>query len=261
MLPFLLKTKNGRKSLNGLTPEKPKPKQKLSDLKILLLTTEQKPLRIDDVITSMKWTGIRKVDIFDLKKKVPSLEQLQQYDSLFIWFVSKYTLENSKKLGDIVAEFVEQGGGIVIVTYKGLVSSKNNIGLSGRIITNDFLPVEPGRLLRAKNDQERIALGEILNHEHPLLENVLAFEGGGCSHRIKTNFKPGGHKSELIAKLNDNNPFISYKQKDKHSGIVVVLNMNPLSGNTVLHGNGKFWLRSTKGFEIIANSLEFVSFK
>ncbi|KAJ6244358.1 pep-cterm sorting domain-containing protein [Anaeramoeba flamelloides] len=256
-----------KKVSKGMAP-RPKPRKELRKIKVMYCTTEPKAPRIENICTSIRWQGITNIDICDLKESTPTLETLGKYDVVFLSTVPNTQLLNQKEFGDILARYIDNGGGLVLTTYCSMAASASGkpakTAIQGRIVSRHYLPLSLGKVIRAGKQHPRTLLGEITDKEHMLVRGVNEFEGGGVSHRLQTSFVcKKNERGAVVAYLNDGLPFIAWKQKLKpeKSGRVVVLNMNPLCGTSEIHGNGKFWLVSSNGFEIISNAIEFAANK
>ncbi|KAJ6232564.1 pep-cterm sorting domain-containing protein [Anaeramoeba flamelloides] len=256
-----------KKVSKGMAP-RPKPRKALRKIKVMYCTTESKPLRIENICTSIRWQGIENIEICDLQESTPTLETLGKYDVVFLSTVPNKQLLNQKEFGDTLARYIDNGGGLVLTTYCSMAASAAGkpakTAIQGRIVSKHYLPLSLGKVIRAGKQHPRTLLGEITDKEHILVRGVNEFEGGGVSHRLQTSFVcKKNERGAVVAYLNDGLPFIAWKQKMKteKSGRVVALNMNPLCGTSEVHGNGKFWLVSSNGFEIISNAIEFAANK
>src|SRR5205823_5749458 len=71
---------------------------------------------------------------------IPTLAQLKQYGSVLIY--SNYRFTDPTAMGNILAEYIESGGGAVIATHS--FSSDGISGLAGRVVDSAYLPFGPG---------------------------------------------------------------------------------------------------------------------
>ncbi|KAJ6252845.1 btb/poz domain-containing [Anaeramoeba flamelloides] len=228
--------------------------------RVLLLTTETHLDYCMDVINSMKASGIDNVEIFRINRRLPKLIFLKKYDSIF-FFTSITSIKEPTKIGDQLAEYVEDGGGLIICTYRALIEKTwkyKNAELKGRIVTDNFLPLKKGKLLK----ETRKYLGKVYQPNHPIMKNVSSFNGGSLSYRISTelNKSKDCHICDIIAEWDDGVPLIALKQKKQQLGSVIILNCWPVSGRI---GENKsryaYWLPSTDGRKIIGNSVKYAS--
>ncbi|KAJ3432055.1 btb/poz domain-containing [Anaeramoeba flamelloides] len=229
--------------------------------KILLMTTDDNKLHHVDIIKSIKFESNVEVSILNVSNDNPSFLSLRQYDSIFL-YCSIDVFQDPVEIGNTLANYVEDGGGLVVCSYRSLIlnSSKyKKAELKGRIVDQNFLPITKGVLQK----EVRGYLGKIFDHNHPLVLNVKDFNGGSLSYRINCQLNSNGEASQLqeIAKWNDGNPLIAFKRLKPHYGTVVVLNIWPVSGEVGQKNKARyaFWLPSTDGNRIISNSIKFTS--
>ncbi|KAJ3442327.1 btb/poz domain-containing [Anaeramoeba flamelloides] len=227
----------------------------IKDLKILILTpndsTEEHREKVpSDVKKSIQSTGIDNVDFFNLIKGLPTFEELKKYDAIFVFF-SDHHLPDTESIGDLLAKYVKDGGGIVLGGFTALLRDQD-FCLKGKIIDEGFLPVVNNEEIIGK----RVHLGEKCIENHPVLKNVESYDGGNFSWHV--NIKEVTTGSRLIAKYDDNTVFVSSKKKCPSMGTVVVLNMFPISDGITFSGN--MFLTDFDGRTLIANALEFVAY-
>jgi len=69
-----------------------------------------------------------KVDNLDIGSVAPSLATLQQYDSVIVWADSSHGCYDSTNTGNILAQYVDAGGGVVQVLPRYVGNTSSNIG-------------------------------------------------------------------------------------------------------------------------------------
>eukprot|EP01156_Anaeramoeba_ignava_P010660 Anaeramoba_ignava/a480388_13.p1 GENE.a480388_13~~a480388_13.p1 ORF type:complete len:356 (+),score=122.13 a480388_13:432-1499(+) len=229
------------------------PKFVLEEQKVLLLSSCSSVEWTEDVRKSIGSGGIKQIDIISISEKTPKLEEMLEYDGIFILTVNSAL--DKELLGNLLAEYIEpsnknnfQGRGIVVASIY-ILDKDNYACLEGRIIKEKFLPLETG-----KDNWDK---GYLLDTnfdipDHPILENVKSFDGGKYSEHIKHDLITPN--SKVIARWTDRTPFILEKKLDDSFGMAVVLNLFPVSDNAYSDG----WLSSTDGAKIIANSVRYV---
>ncbi|KAJ6251807.1 btb/poz domain-containing protein [Anaeramoeba flamelloides] len=234
---------------------------------VLIISTDNIAKHIEDVKTSISACNDKylKMDSFDAYHHTPSLRFIYQYDVIFL-YSSIEPFADSKKLGDRLAKFSDQGGGLVISSYRALVSNSKKYKKSellGKITTDGYLPVKKGLLL-----DERSYLDEILDSEHPLISQVSKFDGGMLSYRIQTQLiKPSQKKvnsgiCRKIAIWDDGNPLIVIRERTNNNGRVIVLNFWPVCGECYGYkGKYNYWRSFSHGRRMIANSVRYASQK
>ncbi|KAJ6247130.1 btb/poz domain-containing protein [Anaeramoeba flamelloides] len=231
-------------------------------IKILLMTTDSSLIYRSDVIQSLKTSGIKNLEILNVRRQNPKLSLLRKYDAIFL-FSSVEPFLDSRGVGDTLSQYVEDGGGVIICSYRALIKNAwkyKNAELKGKIVTNSFLPLTKGELIKKK----RAKLGDIQNPSHPLVKNVRRYNGGSLSYRIKTKLNPTEGNVDTtclcVAEYDDGIPFIALKKKHELYGPVIVLNFWPVSGGI---GEKKsryaYWLSVTDGRTIIGNAIKYAS--
>jgi len=76
----------------------------------------------------------------NLMDSVPALETFLEYDATYCWTVGTPTHRDS--IGDVLADYVDMGGGLVLAQGAYTISSLGPIG--GRIMTEGYSPLIPG---------------------------------------------------------------------------------------------------------------------
>ncbi|KAJ6245917.1 pep-cterm sorting domain-containing protein [Anaeramoeba flamelloides] len=218
---------------------------------VLIMISVRSESPVKNILNSLKQNknlDVQHVNISENSTSDVDFQMLSKYDVVF--FFSNSTIKNNGKIGDMLAKFVENGGGLVVCSCAALTIDLNG-HLTGRIIDEHFLPMKQGEFLENK----RLKLGKVALPEHPIMENVKQFDGGNSSFHVlaKPNNLP--HDSTAIAFWEDGNVLISEKQKNPNFGKIVVLNIFPVSGKS------KFWNSKTDGAAMICNSVEYVSKK
>jgi hypothetical protein len=110
------------------------------------------------------------VDVEDWTNQTPTLAHLSEYDCVFTWSVYAYL--DRTTLGNNLADYVDQGGAVVILM---LCWDTSGWGLGGRIMTDpDYCPLgmvygEPGR----EDDQD---MGDY-DADHPIMADVFSIVG------------------------------------------------------------------------------------
>ncbi|KAJ6228911.1 lute [Anaeramoeba flamelloides] len=214
---------------------------------VCLMITKSQKKQNEDIIKSINYFGGVEIDIMSVDKRTPSYEDIVNYDSIFLFSYADFF--DSQKIGDLIARFIQDGGGVVICSVFSLVSKGLQGRIGGRLVTDEFLPFSHGERI----SRERSYLGEIFDPDHRLMNQVKCFDGGVYSLRIKP--KRIHPKARIVASWSDGQPLIAEMKKSLNYGKVVALNINPISNNV----GGNHWIKSTDGAKIIANSIKFVS--
>ncbi|KAJ3445027.1 pep-cterm sorting domain-containing protein [Anaeramoeba flamelloides] len=226
-------------------------------LNVLLLVAESNNKIIQDLKASITYSTdiqnkernnlVKQVKIVHVDKKSPSFQKLRKYQAIFVYLSNK-PLHRSKYLGNELAHYVEEGGGLVMCGYRALCESlsENRSAISGRITSGIFLPIIMERLITSGKYTVGSNMGQVVNKHHPIMKNVTKMGGGEHAHRLKSEIiKEQG--VELVANWEDGNPLIATRKNGISSGTVVILNCNPIM--TEVTGDFR---------QIISNSIDFV---
>ncbi|KAJ6248309.1 hypothetical protein M0813_17976 [Anaeramoeba flamelloides] len=180
-----------------------------NEIKVLIITTDQDTTRIKNVIKSIKCTGIGSVAY--INDQTPKFEKIRKYDSIFVYSEINTPFSDSKRLGDTLADYLEDGGGIVLCTYRALIypsSRGRGSELMGRIV-HQYLPIQTGKLIGRGN----IGIGKRLIQDHQILNNVTTFHAGHLSSRIEIKLS---HPTTNVQKTNNSLQKVkSIKEKDE----------------------------------------------
>lgn len=129
-----------------------------------------------DVQTRLLATGLfSTVDIINVGTATPTLQQLQQYDSLLCW--TNTTPLDTNAWGDVLADYVDAGGGVVVAVFANSTTSTNR-HIGGRWQNGYRVIVD-----RSGNASGAASLGTVHFPNHPLMAGVTAFTGGTTSSR------------------------------------------------------------------------------
>ena len=198
-----------------------------------------------DVRSKLLGTGLfAAVDIIDVSPfaaMTPTLAELQQYDAVLTYSNGNY--HDAAALGDVLADFVDSGGGVV-VTMQALASPTAGRYLAGRWLEPSSYEIVQTR--QGSTFSAQMPMGTILVPDHPILEGVGSFNGGGTSLRpTTTNMAPHGQQ---IALWQDGKILVATSTQFPGR---VDLGMLPLSTDVASGG----WLASTDGARLMANAL------
>jgi hypothetical protein len=101
------------------------------------------------------------IDTVDVRSSTPSLATLLNYDALLVW--SNYAFFDSIALGDVLADYVDLGGGVVLGTFAWYGPSWD---LEGRIMT-DYSP-----FVQAGDSWYTTANLGVYDSSHPIMQDV-----------------------------------------------------------------------------------------
>ncbi|KAJ6231547.1 btb/poz domain-containing [Anaeramoeba flamelloides] len=220
---------------------------KRSRIKVMLLAAQANKKRRRDVLRSIKSSGITHVTVYNLCKKTPSSLELKKYDVVFLYSLGKF--RSPRICGNILADFVDNGGSVVVCTINCLRNDCNDRReLRGRFIEQDYLPIKRGK----ESAHERRKLSEICEKNHYIMKGIKKFDCGCNSWNISTKRVTRG--SKIIAKY-DNGSIMIAEKCLKNRGKVIVLNFFPVSDS--VRNNDEYWKTNTNGEKIISNSIEY----
>ncbi len=181
------------------------------------------------------------VDIIDAGVVTPTLQTLQQYDAVIVWSNLNYL--DSAALGNVLADYVDAGGGVVIAVF-GNTTTTNNRYLTGRW-SPDYDVIVP----RGGTSSGNASLGTILDPNHPLIQGVSTFIGGSSGFRpTTTSLAPG---STLVAQWSDGKPLTVAGALPNRADIGFYPPSSAVSST--------WWDQTTDGDILMANALEYVA--
>ncbi|WP_431262643.1 PEP-CTERM sorting domain-containing protein [Roseateles chitinivorans] len=210
---------------------------------VLILGAPQQAGALADVQSKIAGTGVVSgvVDVFNVATGTPTLAQLQSYSAVMVFSDAKYA--NAAGLGDLLADYVDAGGGVV---EAGLSHATVGLrGLTGRFVSGNYDVYNS-----STNQNSCGSLGAVALPDSPLMRDIDSFSGGLSAICYRITPKAG---AVSVASWTNGNALLGYRTD--HNGIVVGLNMNPVSGD-VLSG---LWDPSTDGALLMANALAFAA--
>ena len=168
--------------------------QSAAGLKILLLAADNASQLSAHLLT---YPDIQSVAYFDSRSGTPTLSQLEQYDVILTWTNSSHN--NRIALGNVLADYVDGGGSVVIMTFSFL--NTTSAGLGGRITSGGYSPFASASL---GNHYSYATLGSI-DASHPIMQGVTAAQDYYRDYVTLT----GG--SELVASWSDGEEYVAVK--------------------------------------------------
>ncbi len=123
----------------------------------------------DDVQEKILGTGyFGSVDVVNAAVTTPTAGDLAAYDAVLVW--SQLGFDDPDTMGDVLADYLEAGGGIVIAA--GSFDDGASWELRGRLVDDGYLPLDQADITTATN----LTLVEDVPG-HALLHDVLSFDG------------------------------------------------------------------------------------
>ena len=194
-----------------------------------------------DVQNKIVGTGlIPQVDAFLVSGAypVPAAADLRSYAAVLVY--SDADFNDITNLGNALADYVDQGGGVALATFAFWNSS--GLSIQGRLATGGYLPFTTGSQASGTD----LTLTKDLPL-HPLLDGVASFDGGGESyHNSPITSAPG---ATLVAHWSNGQPLVG--AKDIAPGRCAGLNFYPPSSDA----RSGFWVASTDGGRLMADAL------
>jgi hypothetical protein len=169
---------------------------------------------------------------------VPTLADLRRYASVLVY--SDASFNNNVTLGNALADYIDQGGGVALATFA--FYSSGGLGIQGRVVTGGYLPFSTG----TQGGGTDLTLTKDLPL-HPLLDGVASFDGGAASYQNSPITNALG--ATLVAHWSNGQPLVS--AKDTAPGRCAGLNFYPPSSDV----NSSFWLAGTDGARLMADAL------
>ena len=206
-----------------------------------------------DVRNKLLGTGsFAAVDLFNVSgfaqsgfpaSPTPTLAQLQQYNAVLVF--SDNGFSNGVALGNVFADYMDAGGGVVAATF-AFYNCSNCLGIEGRILSANYLPFTRG------TQSQGVPLTLVADQPlHPILAGVASFNGGTSSYHNNPISTTAG--STLVAHWSNGQPLVATKHPT--SGRIVGLNFYPPSTGA----RSDFWSANTDGARLMANALNWAA--
>ncbi len=215
--------------------------------RVAILAAEP-PTELADVRSKLISAGIIDVTIIDVRNNVaappptPTLAELLQYDVIFTW--SDYSYATPSSLGDVLADYVDAGRGVVQAVFS--FNPETSLRPGGRWRSGAYEPFTLSVTQRVRN----LTLVKT-QPMHPILDGVATFNGGTSSyHGIVT---PQGC-ADVVARWSNGQPLVATRVGPR-GGRVVGLNYFPPSSDV----SAGYWTSATDGEILMANALRFAA--
>jgi len=167
------------------------PHTKANDIEIAFLVSGGDPSEMQTLLSS--FPHITSVDVIDAEDYVPPLADLLAYQSIIV--SNSRVFEYAEEIGDLLADYVDAGGGVVMT----VASFAQGFEIQGRLVDEGYLPFNIGY-----GPIGSASLG-YFNPDHPIMEGVTDAEGDLL---VDVTLSSG---AELVASWNTGNPFIATK--------------------------------------------------
>jgi hypothetical protein len=170
---------------------------------------------------------------------LPTLSELFNYKAVLV-FSDSGGFANATAAGDLLANYVDQGGGVVDAVF-----SHGSIPLGGRWDSGNYSALDGSN----QTSGTALSLGTIAVPTSPIMTGVTTFTDN-ASFRTVATVRSG---ATLIASWSNGEPLVAVAGGS--AGKVVSLNFFPPSSDA----RADFWNASTDGARLLANSLNFVA--
>jgi hypothetical protein len=195
-----------------------------------------------DVLAKVAGSGLfavfAVVDQFDCGAGTPAAAQLGNYDAVLVY--SDGGFNNATLLGDRLADFVDQGGGVVEAVF-----ANASVPLAGRFEAQGY------EAITGSAQSQGVALTMTIDDPgHPIMDGVVSFNGGTASYHSSNAALGAG--ATRIARWNNGLPCVA--TLETKPGRTVGLNFYPPSSTI----RADFWAANTDGDLLLANSLDWV---
>jgi len=210
---------------------------------VAVLAAEQTPSYGPDVLAKISSVGsIASVNWISVTggAAIPSLAQLCHYQSLLVF--SDYDFTDPVAMGNVLADYVDQGGGMVLQTFAFITNGVATYGIQGRISTNGYLPFTATSTTYSNN----LTMVKDLP-QHPLLDGVNTFNGGNISFQNSPMSTNTG--AFQVAHWSNGQAFAGGKVDG--AGRSAGLNFFPPSSDVFPPS----WVSATDGARLMANAL------
>jgi hypothetical protein len=199
--------------------------------------------RFLDVQSKLMASGFfASVGIFDANASTPTLPQLSPYEALLVW--SNGSFQNSTALGDVLADYVDAGGAVVVAVFANSQNS-TTLSLQGRWQTGYEVILD----MSGTTSSSPATLGTIHVPGHPSLNGVATFSGGSSSFRPTGTALAAG--SLLVADWSDGKVLVAEGANPKRMD----LGMYPPSNACFSH----FWDQTTDGHKLLSNTVLYAA--
>ncbi len=204
---------------------------------------------LSDVRSKLISTGrFTSVTVIDLHAVTPKLEELRAFSAVLVFSNDSYA--DAATLGDVMADYVDEGGGVVGCVFEicGDILDLSGYVMGGRWATSDYV-------LMDRNDvawYEEESLGVVEEPTHSIMSGVTEFSGGDLS------FHPGANTAypgvDIVARWTDGRILVAASE---NNGVRRAdLGFFPVSDTVWL---GLLWDSTTDGAALMANALDYVS--
>lgn len=220
---------------------------------VAVLTNEAATPYAADVVAKLEATGqFSRVDTINAASSTLALSQLQDYDGVLMYNgVNGFIVEMDPiLLGNILAGYVDQGGGLVVAVFAvGSDPGWPELALGGRYDSEQYFLIPPVSYTDETDGSQTSAAS--WDSTHPIMAGFTSFHGGSSSARADTTAVVSG---TVILQWADGKPLVVTSQFA--TARRVDLNFYPPSSESP---DSRWWDATTDGDLLLANSLTWVA--
>lgn len=207
--------------------------------------TSSSDVRFTDPQNRLLATGLfSAVDILNISSPnpLPSLAQLSTYDAVMVWSNQNFT--DSTGLGNLLADYTDSGGGVVLAVFATNTTSANRF-ITGRFESGGYSVIQPqGGSITANS-----TLGTIHQPAHPIMLGVSSLNSNTSSRPSTMTLLAHGVR---VVDWADGRPLAAVSTLFPRR---VDLGLYPPSSSV----SAGFWDQATDGAVLMANALLYAS--
>lgn len=181
------------------------------------------------------------VDIFNASSGTPTLSQLQAYDAVIVW--SNVNFSSASALGDVLADYVDAGGGVVLAVFANSTTTVNRY-LTGRWQIGNYNVIPPALGTTSGSS----SLGSTLDPGHPLMEGVNSLSATTASRPTSLALNSG---CKVVSTWADGKFLTATHPLQNRCDIGLYPPSNAVSAG--------FWNQATDGASVLANALRWAA--
>lgn len=194
--------------------------------------------RFVDVQDKLVATGMfGSVEIINAATGTPALTELLAFDAILTYSNSDY--QNPDLLGDVLADYADTGGGVVVAIF-ALTLADPEGKLGGRWATGGYEVVTTGQ----GNTNTSASIGQILMTSHPSVQGVSSLS---ATAGFRPNSATGLEQGNVVARWDDGSILVAQGAMPNR----IDLGFYPPSSDCF----GTFWDSNGDGALLLANSL------
>jgi hypothetical protein len=195
-------------------------------------------LWLSEIQSKLIGTGLfSQVDVQNVMDYTPTLEELQGYQAVLV--ASDNDFADNVAMGDVLAEYMDAGGGVVMSTFAFYTDA--GLGIAGEIVNRDYLPFTLGY----QDQGQPLELVPDLPND-PILAGVNSFNGGLSSYHNTVALAAGATQ---VAHWSNGVPLVATRQPT--IGKIAGLNFYPPSSDA----REDLWDSTTDGDLLMGNAL------